>query len=260
MGTFTDQLGYEITLARPPKRIVSLVPSQTELLAYLGLEDNVVGITKFCVHPADWKKTKRIIGGTKNINMGTIRQLQPDLIIGNKEENLLEDVEQLKAICPVWMSDISTLSNAYMMISQIGELTATQGKAAALIDQLKMNFSTLKTLPSHHALYLIWYNPWMAAASNTFIHEMIRVSGLNNCLSDEIRYPELTIERIKELRPAVVMLSSEPYPFKQKHIDELKSHLPESKVLFVDGEIFSWYGSRLLQFPEYLNSLRSQLL
>ena len=104
MELFIDQLQSEIRLDRVPRRIVSLVPSQTELLYDLGLEDEVVGITKFCIHPNKWFSSKDRIGGTKSINIDQVKSLAPDLIIGNKEENTIEDIERLREIAPVWMS------------------------------------------------------------------------------------------------------------------------------------------------------------
>lgn len=257
--TFIDQLGNSITIPFPPKRIISLVPSQTELLSYLNLENRVIGVTKFCVHPASWQETKEIIGGTKNFNIERIRSLEPDLIIGNKEENYKDGIEQLKSIAPVWMSDIYSLSTALNMIEQIGQLTDASSGAASLIKQIQTSFSGIEKLPKLRVLYLIWRNPWMAVAPGTFINEMITLSGLHNCLKNESRYPEISKERMRALNPEVVLLSSEPYPFQQKHIEEIEAILPNAKILLVDGESFSWYGNRMLKFPEYIKELHSAL-
>ena len=118
----TDQLGIQHTFDTQLIRIVSLVPSQTELLYDLGLEDNIVGITKFCVHPVHFKATKTIVGGTKNVKFDKIKALQPDIIICNKEENTKEIVEELSAICPVWVTDIYTIEDNLQMISDFGQL------------------------------------------------------------------------------------------------------------------------------------------
>jgi len=259
LRTFTDQLGAAITLEYPPQRIISLVPSQTELLAYLELESRVVGITKFCIHPFLWKKSKTIIGGTKNFNFPAIASLKPDLIIGNKEENYQDGIEALKSICPVWMSDIVTLSDAFNMIQQAGQLTDTTIAAENLVHRLQHSFSLIEKLPRIQTLYLIWHKPWIAVAANTFIHELIEASGLQNCLEKDLRYPEVSESRMRESNPELVLLSSEPFPFAQKHIDEIKNILPDAKIVLVDGELFSWYGSRMLFFPEYVSSLRESL-
>lgn len=258
MRTFTDQLGNQITAPFPPKRIISLVPSQTELLADLGLDKELVGITKFCVHPESWLKTKTIVGGTKKFNLDVIDSLNPDLIIGNKEENYLEGIEELRSKYPVWMSDIVTLEDSFAMIRQVGELTGSEAKALQLINQISDSFLSIETLPAFRTLYLIWQNPWMGVAPGTFIHEMITAAGLQNCLSHQTRYPELTQEQIVSLNPELILLSSEPYPFVQKHVNEMSSLFPTTKILLVDGEMFSWYGSRLKKFPDYLKLLRQQ--
>jgi ABC-type Fe3+-hydroxamate transport system substrate-binding protein len=257
--TLIDQLGNSITLSSSPQRIISLVPSQTELLADLGLDDEVVGITKFCIHPKSWQKTKTIVGGTKNFRFDVIESLKPDLIIGNKEENYQEGIAQLKSKYPVWMSDIVTLNDAFAMIQQTGDLTDTSERTTNLLAQIKNSFLSIEKLPPLKTLYLIWQKPWMAAAPGTFIHELMTTAGLVNCLSQHTRYPELDEEKIKALNPELIFLSSEPYPFVQKHVSEMKSLFPRAKIMLVDGEMFSWYGSRLRKFPEYLKALRTML-
>jgi ABC-type Fe3+-hydroxamate transport system substrate-binding protein len=235
------------------------VPSQTELLADLGLGDRVAGITKFCIHPEEWRKTKTIIGGTKKFNLEIIQALNPDLILGNKEENYPEGIDELQKCYPVWMSDIVTIDDACRMILQIGDLTGTSEEASALEERIKNELASIPKLKPQNTLYLIWKNPWMAAASGTFIHEMLFNSGLQNCLENRIRYPELTSDEIRILNPDLILLSSEPYPFTTKHIDELQQLCPNAKILLANGEMFSWYGSRLLKFPAYLESFRKAL-
>ncbi|MBT1696588.1 ABC transporter substrate-binding protein [Fulvivirgaceae bacterium PWU4] len=253
--SFFDQLGNKLTLPRPPQRIVSLVPSQTELLHHLGLHQQVVGITKFCVHPHEWLKTKQIIGGTKQFHFDAIEALQPDLIIGNKEENYKDGIEKLQQQYPVWMSDITSLNDAITMIRSIGELTSSETRAAAIISSITSAFATLKKHDSKRVLYLIWRKPWMAAGSQTFINTMLEMLGLVNCLAGKPRYPEITSDEIATLRPDVILLSSEPYPFQEKHYNEIQQLAPTARIMLVDGEMFSWYGSRLMYAPEYLNKL-----
>lgn len=252
-------MGKTVTVSFPPRKIISLVPSQTELLADLGLNSEIVAITKFCVHPESWRKSKRVIGGTKKFNFETIHSLQPDLIIGNKEENYPEGIAELQSRYPVWMSDIKTFENALDMILSLGRITGKEAEANGLVSQIGKAFEGITPLKNQSALYLIWRKPWMGAAAGTFIHEMLTRSGLSNCLALQVRYPELTEEDIKQHKPDLVLLSSEPYPFREKHIQEIKKLLPDSKIVLVDGEMFSWYGSRMLRFPAYLSTLRSQL-
>lgn len=253
--SYSDQLGNQITLADPPQRIVSLVPSQTELLYDLGLGPRVVGITKFCVHPAHWLREKAIVGGTKNFHLDLIEKLVPDLIIGNKEENYRQGIEALQAKFPVWMSDIVSLQDAIEMIRHVGALTGTQARADEITQQIRNAFSHLKKRAAKRVLYLIWRKPWMAAGRQTFINSMLEACGWENCLS-ELRYPSLTDADIISLRPDVIFLSSEPYPFNDSHHMELNAIVPSPATISVDGEMFSWYGSRLIKAPEYFNALQ----
>lgn len=250
----TDQMGRTVSIPANPQRIVSLVPSQTELLFDLGLGDRVVGITKFCIHPQQWYKTKARIGGTKNFNFEVIHQLNPDLIIGNKEENYIEGIDLLAKDYAVWMSDIYNLTDAFAMITAIGSLTQTEAKAQELVNVIKQGFEALNPPMPHRALYLIWRNPYMAAGRNTFIDAMLPYAGFTNIVEDE-RYPQLSPEAIQALAPQYILLSSEPYPFKDKHIAELQTLVPDAKIRLVDGELFSWYGSRLHYAPAYFAKL-----
>ncbi|MBY0432965.1 MAG: helical backbone metal receptor [Cyclobacteriaceae bacterium] len=248
-----------MTLASPPRRIVSLVPSQTELLYDLGLDESVVGITKFCIHPEHWRQSKSIVGGTKNIDLEAVHRLSPDLIIGNKEENERQQIEALRSHYPVWMSDISTLAQAMEMINQISHLTNTVEAGARITQEINEAFQQLRPLPALRTLYLMWRKPYMAAANPTFIHSMLEATGLINVLRDEQRYPTLTEDRMRELDPQVVLLSTEPFPFGERHRSEIQAILPKAKIMIVDGEMFSWYGSRLALAPDYFNSLTERL-
>jgi len=254
MPTFVDMMGQSLHLGAAPQRIVSLVPSQTELLFDLGLGERIVGVTKYCIHPKKEVRRKEKVGGTKDFELEKIAALQPDLIIGNKEENEEKGIEALKkAGFPVWMSDIYTLADALRMISEIGRITDTVQKAQTLSAALKMGFKALKnknTENAKSALYLIWRAPWMAAGPETFIHEMLPYAGFHNAVKTP-RYPVLSEEELRTLQPQEVLLSSEPYPFKEKHIQELQEVFPAANIRLVDGEMFSWYGSRLKLTLDY---------
>jgi len=252
-------MGFAVNLARPPQRIVSLVPSQTELLYDLGLEERIVGVTKFCVHPERAKKTKAIVGGTKKFDIDAILRLNPDLVIGNKEENYEEGITTLRASVPVWMSDITTVDGALAMILSVGEVTQSHLEAIRLVEEIQLAWQSMKSLPAKSTLYLMWYDPWMGAASQTFIDAVMTKSGLTNVLHDAARYPVLTEEVLRDTAPEIVLLSSEPFPFSEKHIHEIRKLLPAASILGVDGEFFSWYGSRLRWAPRYIDSLREQL-
>lgn len=261
--TFTDQLGNKVTFNYPPKRIISIVPSQTELLFDLGLDEEVVGITKFCIHPLIKFASKTKVGGTKKLLIEKIRDLKPDLIIGNKEENTQSEVELLMQEFPVWMSDISNLEEAMVTITQIGELVNREPEAAYLNHLINAGFTDLQSLAitkniNKSVAYLIWKDPYMFAGQHTFIDDVLRKIGLQNVITQS-RYPEHLIEELKTANCELVFLSSEPYPFKQKHIDEIQSVLPNAKVMLVDGEMFSWYGSRLVKAVNYLFHLQDEL-
>ncbi len=257
---YRDQLDRTVVLpSLPPKRIVSLVPSQTELLAYLGLNEQVLGLTKFCVHPPSWRKQKTIIGGTKVLNLDGIANLQPDLVIANQEENDREQVLALAERFPVWVSRVADLSSALDMIQCIGDITATEETAKNLSEQIRLNFDALPTFETLGAVYLIWRKPYMAGGGDTFIHQMMKAAGFENLLGEAERYPELSAEALAQLNPEVILLSSEPYPFKEKHIAELSAICPKARIRLVDGEMFSWYGSRLLWAPAYFRKLRASL-
>ncbi len=260
MSVFYDQLNREVLLPAMPKRIVSVVPSQTELLFALGLGDKVVGITKFCIHPENRFKSTAKVGGTKQLDIEKIKALRPDLIIANKEENERSQVEELMAVCPVWISDINDLDSAVEMIERVGELTGTVGPATALGYAIKQQFEELSLpLLNLRVAYFIWRKPYMVAGKHTFIDAMLQKCGLVNVFELE-RYPEIDAAMLVEAKPDVVFLSSEPYPFKQKHIDELNEIVPNAVIKLVDGEMFSWYGSRLLLAAGYFREVMGGII
>lgn len=314
MLSCTDQLGRIISISGKPQRIISLVPSQTELLFDLGLEKEVVGITKFCVHPAEWLRNKTIIGGTKTVKLEVIHKLRPDLIIANKEENVQAQVEELAKHYPVWVSEVNTLANALHMISELGRITNTNEKATIIIKEIEQRFNELEIIKAklkepgiskkelkkespieggkenqdnliqrfnkitglplkgsaltppdsnpatnNSTAYLIWKDPYMTAGGDTFINDMLRYCGLSNAFSFLSRYPVISIDQLLTSHLRYLFLSSEPYPFSSKHIKELQQQLPAAKIILVNGEMFSWYGSRLLQSPLYFKELMKQL-
>ncbi|NOQ72427.1 MAG: ABC transporter substrate-binding protein [Crocinitomix sp.] len=249
-----DQMNRTIRLANTPKRIVSLVPSQTELLYYLGCDDQVVGITKFCIHPNEWFRNKTRVGGTKNVSFDKLAALKPDLIIANKEENSKEDLDRLMADYPVYMSDIFNVEDACEMIEDVGEMVGRHAAAIELASIVQADFKSLPQL-SGTVLYFIWSKPYMVVGPNTFIGHIIQRLGFTNLISDpEQRYQEITKEEISQLNPDHILLSSEPFPFKDEHLEEFRE-FTNAKVHLVDGEMFSWYGSRMLLMRAYFERL-----
>lgn len=258
---FIDQIGHQINIETTPKRIISVVPSQTELLFDLGLENEVVGITKFCIHPNSWFKNKTRIGGTKTLNINKIKQLKPDLIIANKEENTKQQIEELQQLFPVWTSNIRNLSESLEMINQIGLITKTNVKAEEIIAKIEQDFKLLTSIKkqSKSTLYFIWREPFMSVGSSTFIHDVMARAGFVNAIETKENYPIVTSEQIKSINPQLILLSSEPYPFKEKHIKEFKMLSKNAQILLVDGELFSWYGSRLTKTVHYLIDLLTKI-
>lgn len=259
---FEDHLNTSIEINFPPKRIISLVPSQTELLYDLGLENEIVGITRFCIHPKDKFKEKVKIGGTKNFNFDKIRALKPDLIIANKEENYKEGIEQLAKEFPVWVSEIYSFEDNLKMITDIGKLCDKEEQAKNISTKIKTDF--IQIIPQKIEIkvaYLIWNNPMMSINKNTFINEILsKVSFTNVFKNHKNRYPEISEEELLNEKPNFIFLSSEPYPFKEKHLNYFKTKFPLSRTILIDGEMFSWYGSRLLKFYDYYKKTLLPLL
>ncbi|MGM0947231.1 MAG: ABC transporter substrate-binding protein [Bacteroidota bacterium] len=255
---YLDQLNRTIHLSGAPQRIVSLVPSQTELLIDLGLEDRLVGITKFCIHPKRLRSTKQVVGGTKNLRLEEIFNLQPDLIIGNKEENEQETIHSLAKDFPVWLSDISNREDALAMIAGLGQVTQTEKRADNLIQKIRLSFDKPLFRKKGKAVYLIWKGPIMAAGADTFISSMMDSAGFYNMIEQK-RYPSLSEEDLIEYSPEFLLLSSEPFPFGPKELQHFQEILPQTKIVLVNGEYFSWYGSRMLDAMAYFKKLSKEL-
>jgi len=243
-----------------PKRIVSVVPSQTELLFDLGLSNEILGITKFCIHPKEICQTKTIVGGTKNLNLEKIISLQPDLIIANKEENVKEQIELLSEKIPVWLTDVNNYNEALQMIADMGKITQTSEKANSIKQSIDEQLSAPIFNKKRKAVYLIWKSPFMTIGGDTFIDSMMHKAGFENTFHHLTRYPEIEIENIAKSDCEFVLLSSEPYPFSQKHVDEMQASLPNKKIIIVDGEMFSWYGSRMLKSATYFKEISTSFL
>ncbi len=256
---FTDQLQRRIQLNSVPKRIVSLVPSQTELLVDLGLENTIVGVTKFCIHPNQLRKEKQVVGGTKHVHLDKIKALSPDIILCNKEENTKEMIEALEQIAPVHISDIMTLEDAFELIEMYGALFHVIPRASEVVDCIRIEREQFqakrKGLKTSKVAYFIWKDPWMVVASNTFIDAMLKEAGFQNVFKNEDRYPEIDLDHPQLNVADKILLSSEPYPFKQKQITELKHRFQNKEIHIVDGEMFSWYGSRLQKAYRYFLTL-----
>jgi ABC-type Fe3+-hydroxamate transport system substrate-binding protein len=276
------------------ERVISLVPSLTELVFSLGAGGRLAGRTRFCIHPGDGIGRIPVVGGTKNPRIGKIRALRPGLVLANREENRREDVEAIQAFTEVLVTDISTVDEALSEIRRIGERLGAGGRADRLAEEIGALLPPPGTFSALRALYLIWREPWMAAGGDTYIHDVMKRYGMENAAGGMSRYPELTAEEMMELNPDVVLLSSEPYPFREKHLREVGMILRgtgrnaedaedagetqrmaggisggggversagenRTRLMLVDGEWFSWYGPRMLPSFRALNDWRQKI-
>lgn len=258
---FKDQMNTVFELKSTPKRIICLVPSITELLVDLGLTSSIIGITKFCVHPKELRKEKAIVGGTKNIKIDKITSLQPDFIICNKEENTKEIVNSCQLITTTYVSDICSLEDTLTLIHQFGQLFSCIEEAEEIIIRFVEKYNNFSDFihpqPMLKVVYFIWKNPWMVAANHTFINHLLKINKFNNAFKNKERYPEINLKELTEIDNIdVILLSSEPYPFHKKDILNLQQQFPKIKIVLVDGESFSWYGTRLFKALDYFRQLR----
>jgi iron complex transport system substrate-binding protein len=233
-------------------RIVSLCPSLTELVFDLGRGNDLVGRTKFCVHPADRVERVESVGGTKNPKIARIVELAPDLVLLNEEENRREDADALMAAgvrCHV--SFPRDVDETAQMVRDIGAVLARHTEAERIAADIERRAARVREnarqAPAVRYAYLIWRNPWMVAGSDTFVTAMLALpGGVNVFAGDGERYPTVTPEDLTAADPDAVLLSSEPFPFKEKHAAELAAAtgLSRDRMTFVDGEYLTWHGSR----------------
>lgn len=262
MKIFHDQLERKVELRQIPKRIVSLVPSQTELLVDLGLEERIMGVTKFCVHPGYLRKKKKIVGGTKKVHFDRIKALAPDIILCNKEENTEDMVRELEQIAPVHVSDVKSIDDALQLIEQYGDLFDVGHKALEIAGEIRLERKRfeeyVKTFPERKVAYFIWKDPWMVAGEDTFIDHLLELNRFKNVFANgDSRYPEIELDQLKQKEVELVLLSTEPYPFKSTDKEILKKEVRMDCIQIVDGEFFSWYGSRLTVAFTYFRKLHA---
>lgn len=251
--TIKDQTGYTLHLPYRPERIVCLVPSITEYLCDIGLQTQLAGVTKFCIHPENVRRSAEVVGGTKNYSLEKIRALAPDIVIANKEENVRETIEELRQHLPVYVTDIITLEQSLDMMRRLGTLFGREEAAETIIRETEAAFAAY-TVPEKplRAAYFIWRRPFMSVGQDTFIHDVLQRLGFENVFAAYPgRYPEISAEDLQHESPELVLLSSEPYPFGEKHREEIREILPAARILLVDGECYSWYGSSVRKAPAY---------
>lgn len=238
-------------------KVISLVPSLTELLIYLGVK--VVGRTKFCVHPTKQILNIPIIGGTKTVDIDKISALNADLVIANKEENVKDQIDSIISLgTEVLVTEISTTDDALESILIIGRQVNKVQASQKLYNDILESFNNIKQA-NLSVCYLIWKSPWMTVGGDTYINSILSILGYSNVFMSKERYPSIEIIDIKMANPDIIFLSSEPFPFKEKHIKALNSLLPNTRIELVDGTYFSWYGNRMKQVVEYAEKLHNRL-
>ncbi len=240
-------------------RIISLVPSLTELLIDLGLKEQLVGRTRFCVHPKEEVEGIPIIGGTKNPRLDKIKKANPDYIVANREENKKEHIEELSEECKVNVTDIATIEDALITMHELGKELGAEKESNKLIEQINEVLNDIPDEPPLRTAYFIWKDPYMTVGSDTYIHNVMEHWKLQNVFSDKRRYPKVNFYDVADKEPELILLSSEPYPFKEKHLSEFEEAFPNARVLLAEGEWFSWYGSHMLHSFKRLNIWRKAI-
>lgn len=246
-------------MSYPYNRIISLVPSLTELIIDLGLKNQLIGRTRFCVHPKKEVEDIPIVGGTKNPRVDKIIDAHPDIIIANKEENRKQDIQRLQDEHKVEVTDISTIEEALFTIYRLGKILGVTDAAENLIQKVNDRLEKRPDEPPLRTAYFIWKDPWMTIGNDTYIHDVLDHWKLHNVFEGQTRYPKIPLEKLADYHPELILLSSEPYPFKENHISEVQQACPNARVLLTEGEWFSWYGSHMLHAFERLNVWRKAI-
>ena len=255
-----DNLGREIIYNFPPFRIISVVPSITELLFSLGLDDQIAGTTVYCIHPPEaFEKAK--IGGTKKISIDKIRNLKPDLIIAEKSENNKENILKIAKEFPVYVFDIHNFDDAVKMIFTTGNLTNKRAEARILAEKIIAKFMSLNCSDKRKNVFFpVWRKPLITVNGDTFINSMLEFCGLKNIFADKKQnYPQIELSELRQNCPEIILLPSEPCEFNEKDKDFFAKICPKSKIFLVDGEMFAWYGSRMLFAADYFAKLYKKI-
>jgi ABC-type Fe3+-hydroxamate transport system substrate-binding protein len=263
-----DASGVPFTPRRPPRRIVSLVPSTTELLCDLGLAGELVGVTAYCVEPRAVVRSKVRIGGEKNPDLERIRGLAPDLVVANVEENVRADVEALRAWgIPVWVTYPRTVDEGLRMIRELGEVTGAGAAATAMAGQLEQSVERARDrargrVPAR-VFYAIWREPYMTVGGDTYISDVLATGGAANVFADSPqRYPAVSLPEVAARRPDVILLPDEPFRFRRVHVADFADYpavaaVRDGRIHLVDGKPFSWHGRRLADALAALAALMS---
>jgi ABC-type Fe3+-hydroxamate transport system substrate-binding protein len=266
MSIFTDAIQRPIEVAQPPRRVISLVPSITEALFAFGLGDAVVGVTQFCVEPRSGVATKEKVGGTKTLNLAKVRDLEPELIIANAEENRQEDVRQLIAGgMKVFVTFPRTVAEAIEMMRQIAAMTGSTDVAAPIIQESEEALAEARAANEKRrrlrVFAPIWRSPWMTVGPGTYTHDVVSLcGGLNIFAHRHERYPRTELSEIARRDPQVILLPDEPYRFAPKHLPELTQYdyisaVRDQRIYLLEGKHLCWYGPRMAGSLRFIQRL-----
>ena len=261
-----DASGVRVVLPRPPRRIVSLIPSITEILFALGLGEAVAGCTIFCTEPADGVAGKTRVGGEKDPKLELIRELGADLVVANVEENMREHVERLRAWgIPVYVTYPRTVADGIRLVRELGELTDAEARGSEIVHDLQARLADLRARRAGRARVRvfcpIWRHPYMTINGDTYVHDMLaECGGVNVFAGLPKRYPEVTLAEVAGVRPDVILLPDEPYRFRRAHLADFSPYpempaVRDGRVHLVDGKLLSWYGPRIARALDVLPPL-----
>ncbi|RHW35871.1 iron ABC transporter substrate-binding protein [Lysinibacillus yapensis] len=255
MQTIVDHLSRTVKIPDQPKRIISICPAITETIFSLKAGNKLIGRTRYCTFPKGKVENIEVVGGTKEVNIEKIKQLEPDLILAEKEENTAEIVQQLEQIAPVFVSEVQSIQDGLRLIETLGQLTSSEEKAATMIQKIKDEFDALPHEQLGRAAYAIWRKPYMVVGDTTYINDVLKRLGFQNAYNQaEERYPAVSKEQLSAANLDFLFLASEPFPFSEKHLTEFQAFLPDTKILLVDGEMF-WYGAKMIEAAVYFKEL-----
>lgn len=260
-----DQLGREHRFEQVPTRIVSLVPAVTETLFDLGLEDELVGITSACMHPYHLRVTKENVGEPQAIEVEQLKLLLPDIIIASPRENSLETIERLRAVSTVWLVDVRTMEQNIQLIELLGQLFNKRTEARKWVDKIHFGQRDLmdfvRDKSSFKVAYFVGKDPFVVAGEGTLTQELLALNKFENVYATRVEpYPEVEIRKIRiQGDPELVFLPSLPYAFQEEDAFEIGRFTHHGKTIFVEGEMFSWYGTRIAKAFDYFKQIHNRL-
>jgi ABC-type Fe3+-hydroxamate transport system substrate-binding protein len=243
------------------RRIVSLCPSISETLAEIGAGRRLVGVTRYCIRPPSLKELPKV-GGTKALDFSAIEALAPDIIFANAEENRRQDIEALDRKFRLHVSLPNTVAAVPPLVRELGREAGEPERASELAEEIGELCAGLEGKPAptpFRYAYFIWRNPWMTISGDTYVSDLLRFAGgVNVFCAAKDRYPKVTPEAVLAAQPDVLLFSSEPYPFSDRHRSDLEAAFPGCAIAFVDGDDCCWHGARTRQGLKLMSELRGR--